>query len=180
MSSENHSALAISRQLDAIIDKKRHSIAPELILLGVLAGLYIGFGAMAATTVGAFGGMPVGLTKVLAASVFCVGLILVIIPGSELFTGNILMAAGLVGRKVSFGQMMRNWLTVYVGNFGGSVLLALAVFASGGPGTVESPSPVGRAAAHPSRPAGALLPLFPEASRYNDRRFVSVYGSPHQ
>jgi len=147
MSQADRSALEIARELDVIVGKKAREPLPGIILFGVLAGIYIGFGAAAATTVSAFEGLPTGLSKFLAGSVFCVGLILVVIPGSELFTGNVLMVAGLVGCKVTLGQLLRNWLAAYAGNFLGSVLLALAVFGSGLLGTVDAPSAVGTAAA---------------------------------
>ena len=144
---DDRAGLEIARALDAIIEKKSRAPLLEMVLLGTLAGIYIGFGAMAATTVIGLGGLPPAATRFLAASVFCVGLVLVIIPGSELFTGNILMAAGLVGRKVPFVRVMRNWGVVYLGNFLGSVLLALAVYGSGLLGAGDRLTPVGQAAA---------------------------------
>lgn len=147
MSNDARSPLEISKVLDAVVEKKSRESVGEMIFLGMLAGIYIGFGAVAATTVSAFGGMPVGLAKLLAASVFCVGLILVVIPGSELFTGNILMATGLVGGKVGFGRVVRNWFFVYLGNFVGSILLALAMSGSGLLGSPEEVTAVGANAA---------------------------------
>jgi formate/nitrite transporter len=147
MSQGDRSALETARELDSIVEKKAREPLAGIVLFGILAGIYIGFGAVAATTVSAFEGLPAGLSKFLAGSVFCVGLILVVIPGSELFTGNVLMVAGLVSRKVSLGQVLRNWLAAYFGNFLGAVLLALAVFGSGLLGTADAPSAVGTAAA---------------------------------
>jgi formate/nitrite transporter len=144
---DDRSGLEVARMLDGLVKKKCRAPVTEMLLLGVLAGIYIGFGAMGATTVTGLGGLPPALSKFLAASVFCVGLILVIIPGSELFTGNILMVASLVNREVSATAILRNWSFVYVGNFLGSVLLALAIFGAGLLGTPEEPSAVGRAAA---------------------------------
>jgi len=131
MSSETRTPLEISRALDAIVARKSAESIPGMILLGMLAGIYIGFGAVAATTLGAYSGLPEGVSKLLSASVFCVGLILVIIPGSELFTGNILMATGLVSGKVRFARVTRNWIFVYFGNFCGALLLVAAVYFSG-------------------------------------------------
>jgi formate/nitrite transporter len=141
---ETHSGRETSRLLDGIIERKSRESVPGMVLLGMLAGVYIGFGAIAATTVSAFGGLPVGITRLLAGSVFCVGLVLVIIPGSELFTGNILMAAGLVSGKVGLARVLRNWLFVYSGNFAGAVLLALVM---AGTGLLDGDSAVGRNAA---------------------------------
>jgi len=79
--------------------------------------------------------------------VFCLGLILVVIPGSELFTGNILMTAGVVSKKVPLANVLWNWVIVYIGNFAGGMLLALAVFGSGLLGTPDKLSQVGEKAA---------------------------------
>ena len=146
MSVNDRAGREIAQELNTIIEKKAGESPISIILFAILAGVYIGFGAVAATTVTAYEGLPVGLAKFLAGTVFSVGLILVIIPGSELFTGNILMTAGLVGRKVSLLRVFRNWLFAYVGNFVGALLLAFAVFGSGLLGTVEEPSEVGLAA----------------------------------
>lgn len=143
---DDHAAPQIAKKLDDLVEKKSQASIAEMLLLGLLAGVYIGFGAMAATTVSAFGDMPIGLTKFLAASVFCVGLILVIIPGSELFTGNVLMVTGLVDRKLTMGKVLRCWFFVYFGNFLGSVLLAWGIFGSGLLGSSEALNAVGKTA----------------------------------
>ncbi|HUX03101.1 MAG: formate/nitrite transporter family protein [Phycisphaerae bacterium] len=147
MNSDDRAGLEIAKELDRIIAKKTGQSPVALVLFGILAGAYIGFGAVAATTVTAFDGLPIAVSKFLAGTVFCVGLVLVIIPGSELFTGNILLAAGIVDRKVGFIRVLRNWGFAYVGNFAGAVLLALLVYGSGLLGTPEHPTPVGAAAA---------------------------------
>jgi len=144
---EARSGVEISHALDGIIARKSQESIPGMVLLGMLAGVYIGFGAIAATTVTSFTGIPSGIAKLLAGVVFCVGLILVLIPGSELFTGNILMAAGLVSRKVRLSHVLRNWLVVYSGNFLGSLVLAMLMYGTGLMGTVDAPSAVGRNAA---------------------------------
>jgi len=134
----------VSRKLDAIILHKSSAPLFELLLLGILAGVYIGFGAVAATTVLAYGDPSDAVTKFLAASAFCVGLVLVVIPGSELFTGNILMTAGIAGRKVGVGRVLRNWVVVYCGNFLGALMLSAIVYASG---LTDPAGPVGQMAA---------------------------------
>jgi len=144
---DDRAAREIAQELNAIIEKKTGESLISILLFGVLAGAYIGFGAAAAATVMAYEGLPVALSKFLAGTVFCVGLILVIIPGSELFTGNILMTAGLIDRSVRPLRVLRNWICAYIGNFVGACLLAFAVFGSGLLGTVEEPSAVGVAAA---------------------------------
>lgn len=104
----------------------------RMTLLSMLAGLYIGFGCLLSTviTTGAGGMLPYGVTRLLGGLIFCLGLILVIIGGAELFTGNMLMVIAWIDRKISFSAMIRNWLLVYLGNFLGAVLLAALVFLS--------------------------------------------------
>ncbi len=104
----------------------------KMILLGILAGIYIGFAAHLATTVATgwdIGGTAAlfGLKKFFIGAVFSVGLMLVMIPGSELFTGNTLMSVALMDGKITFGGMMRNWTIVWVANLIGSVLLAYLI-----------------------------------------------------
>ena len=103
--------------------KANNSIA-KLFVLGILAGVFIGFAAHLATTVATGTWAVFGLKKFFIGAVFSVGLMLVIIPGSELWTGNNLMFIGLLNKDISFGQLLRNWIVVYLGNFVGSVLLA--------------------------------------------------------
>jgi formate/nitrite transporter len=88
---------------------------------------------MFATTVlaGADGVLPFGVSRLLAGLVFCLGLILVVLGGAELFTGNTLMVMAWVAGKVRLTEMLRAWLVVYVGNFIGAAGTALLVFLSG-------------------------------------------------
>lgn len=105
----------------------------RLFVLAVLAGAFIGLGAMFATTVMAdtIGILPYGLKRLLAGCVFCLGLILVIIGGAELFTGNTLMVIAWAARKVTLPEMLRAWGIVYLGNFVGAIGTAALVFLSG-------------------------------------------------
>lgn len=98
-----------------------------VLVLGLLAGAYIGFGAMLSTTAtfDLAGHMGLGFTRFLTGSVFSVGLMLVVIAGAELFTGNNLMITGVLSGQIKFGAMLSRWVLVYVANFVGSVLLAL-------------------------------------------------------
>lgn len=102
------------------------------ILLGILAGMFIGFGAQGSMTVmQTMGSIDVGLMKFFGAFVFPVGLMLVIIAGGELFTGNSLMTLAFMDKKISLRELLSNWILVYFGNFLGSIFLALLVFKSG-------------------------------------------------
>lgn len=117
--------------------KKAHLPFSRMIILGVLAGVYIGFAAHLATTVATgwtFGNQTVlfGLQRFFVGAVFSVGLMLVIIPGSELFTGNNLMTVALCHGKLGFGGILRNWICVYLSNLAGSVLLAWIIASASG------------------------------------------------
>ncbi len=105
----------------------------SLFALAVLAGAFIGLGAMFATTVlaGSAEGMPWGLSRLLAGLVFSLGLILVVVGGAELFTGNNLIVMAWASGQVSTGALARNWIVVYAGNFVGALATAMLVFASG-------------------------------------------------
>ncbi len=116
----------------------------SLIALAILAGAFIALGAMFATTVlaGADGVIPFGVSRLLAGIVFGLGLILVVLGGAELFTGNNLMVMAWAAGKLPLTAMLRAWAIVYVGNFIGAVGTALLVFLSGqylaGRGTVAA------------------------------------------
>lgn len=114
----------------------------KMFMLAVLAGAFISLGAIFATTVSA-GGMPVvdpngtvafnailpfGVTRLLAGVVFCLGLILVVIGGAELFTGNNLIVMAWASGKVKAAALLRNWVIVYVGNFVGSIGTVILMF----------------------------------------------------
>ena len=102
----------------------------RMFALAVLAGAFIAMGAVFATTVSAGSGdMPWGVTRLLAGVVFSLGLILVIVGGAELFTGNNLIVMAWANRKVSTLGLFRNWGIVYLGNFVGAVATAVLVFA---------------------------------------------------
>ncbi len=125
------SPLEISRSISNIGEKKATASIFELFIFGILAGIYIAFGASVATSVLSGGTLDPGVARFLAGSVFSVGLMLVLIPGSELFTGNILMTIGFIYRKYSFVKVLRNLLVVYFGNLLGAVIIAWLVFGSG-------------------------------------------------
>jgi formate/nitrite transporter len=88
---------------------------------------------MFATTVlaGTDGTLPYGISRLLAGSVFCLGLILVIVGGAELFTGNTLIVIALAAGKIRLAEMLRVWIIVYIGNFVGALGTAILVFLSG-------------------------------------------------
>jgi len=105
----------------------------KLILLGILAGVYIGFGANLATTIGndAAKFLGNGVGQLLFGSVFSVGLMLVVIGGAELFTGNnMFMIVGALDGTCSWGALIKNWIVVYLANFVGSLLLVWIISAA--------------------------------------------------
>ena len=100
-----------------------------LFALAVLAGAFVGLGAMfATTTLAASSTLPYGVARLLFGLVFCLGLILVVVAGAELFTGNNLIVMAWANRKISTWALLRNWLIVYLGNFVGSLGTAVLVF----------------------------------------------------
>jgi formate/nitrite transporter len=121
----------ISKTISDIGEKKASETIFELFIFGVLAGMYIAFGGGVAISVLSGGTLDPGFARFLSGSVFSVGLMLVLILGSELFTGNILMTIGLIYRKYSFVKVLRSWLVVYFGNFLGAVIIAWLMFTSG-------------------------------------------------
>jgi len=102
-------------------------------VLGILAGAYIGFGGLLSTTVtfDVASKWGIGFSKVLAGATFSVGLMLVVIAGAELFTGNNLMVSSVIMREITFGTMLKRWGVVYFANFIGSIFLALLFYYSG-------------------------------------------------
>ena len=123
----------IALKAEAIGVQKTRLDFLSLVALAALAGAFIGLGAMFATTVlaGVDGVLPFGVSRLLSGVVFCLGLILVVVGGAELFTGNNLMVMAWAAGKVSPREMLRAWAIVYVGNFIGAVGTAGIVFLSG-------------------------------------------------
>ncbi len=103
-----------------------------MIIMGIFAGAYIGFGAELCTMVltGTAAKAGLGVAKLLGGAVFSVGLMLVVIGGAELFTGNNLMIVGMVSNKITAKEVAVNWFFVYVANFLGSMLLVYIMYKS--------------------------------------------------
>jgi len=110
---------------------KAHLNSFRTFALAVLAGAFIAMGAVFSTTATTGGSaLPFGVTRVLGGLAFSLGLILVVVAGAELFTGNNLIIMAWAGHKVTTMQLLRNWVIVYIGNFLGSVLTAYMMFLS--------------------------------------------------
>lgn len=109
----------------AAAEKRVTQSLPRLLLLGALAGAFIAFAGVAASIGGALGG------KLASATIFPIGLTMVLLAGSELFTGNCLFLMPLLRRNITAGHMLRNWVAVYLGNLLGSVAVAFLVVQCG-------------------------------------------------
>lgn len=101
----------------------------QLAVLGVLAGLYIAFGAMLYTVVVA--GTEAPVMRWVGGLAFSLGLVLVLVAGAELFTGNALMVMGWADGRITTGAVLRNWAVVYAANLAGSLIAVLAISLSG-------------------------------------------------
>lgn len=144
-SPEHHGPTATEARLDALMPAEMAAKAAEvgvrkaalgavpMFVLAILAGAFIALGAAFATTVsaGAAGVLPYGVVRLLAGLAFSLGLILVIVGGAELFTGNNLLAMAWASRRISTAAVVRNWVIVYVGNLVGAVGTAVLVVAAG-------------------------------------------------
>lgn len=102
---------------------KATSPAWRLFVLAVAAGLLIGLGAVTSSTA-AHALDNAGLVRLVSGLIFPLGLMMVILLGTELFTGNSLMVTAAIQRKITWGALARNWAIVFVGNFVGAVALA--------------------------------------------------------
>jgi formate/nitrite transporter len=122
----------IARKAEAVGVKKATMDGIDTFTLAVLAGAFIALGALFYTTVGAGADtLPFGAGRLLMGLVFCLGLILVLLAGAELFTGNNLIVMAMMAGRVPPLLMLRNWAIVYAGNFVGALGTAVLVYASG-------------------------------------------------
>ncbi|MDX2157627.1 MAG: formate/nitrite transporter family protein [Hyphomicrobiaceae bacterium] len=106
--------------------------ATALVVLGVLAGAFIAFGAIFMTVVlTGSADLPFGVARLLGGLVFSLGLVLVIAGGAELFTGDSLMIVACASRRITVGALLRAWALVYVGNILGALGTAVLVLLAG-------------------------------------------------
>ena len=125
---------AIAETFDQVTGvAKATSPLPTVVVLGILAGAYIGFGGMLSSTVtfDAAAQIGTGLSKLFGGAVFSVGLMMVVIAGAELFTGNNLMISSAITGKISYSNMIKRWIVVYLANFVGSLLIMTLFYYSG-------------------------------------------------
>ena len=107
---------------------KANASAITTFVLGVVAGAFIGLGAVLSTTILSGSTPGSGAVRWLAGIGFSLGLILVVVAGAELFTGNNLLVMGLVSRRITVALLLRNWALVYVGNLIGATSIVLMVW----------------------------------------------------
>jgi len=123
----------IAKKAEAVGADKARMPAVRLFALAILAGAFIAFGAIfyAVVQVGAADALPWGVARLLGGLAFSLGLVLVVIGGAELFTGNALMVMALAARRLRFADMVRAWVIVYAGNFVGAAGTAGLLMLSG-------------------------------------------------
>ncbi|MBR6900624.1 MAG: formate/nitrite transporter family protein [Synergistaceae bacterium] len=110
--------------------KKSEISALNQLILGILAGAFIAFGSQAANMI-SHSINNAAIAKFVAGLIFPTGLILVVLAGAELFTGNCLMIIALLEKKITLKKLLRSWFVVYIGNLIGGILTAFLISKSG-------------------------------------------------
>ena len=123
-----HSPLEIAKNYVEVGIHKCNLSVFKMLLLGFFAGMFIGFAGIASTTAASTIAVA-SVAKLVGAMVFPAGMAMVLVAGSELFTGNNLIILAVLSQKASFGKMLKNWLFVYIGNFLGASFVAVMVVA---------------------------------------------------
>jgi formate transporter FocA len=119
----------MAKKAEDIGVRKAELPALKMFLLAILAGAFIALGAIfCTTTLAGSAVLPYGLARLLGGLTFCLGLILVVVSGAELFTGNNLIVMAWASGRVSTAALLRNWGIVYMGNFIGSLATAALMF----------------------------------------------------
>ena len=129
--SDAYAPAEVAQRIESVGVAKARLATLPLLMLGVLAGAFIGLGAMFFTLVKSDPTLSFTTSAVLGGLVFSMGLLLVVVAGAELFTGNNLLAMAWADGKISTTDVLRNWVLVCGANFVGAAGLALLVFASG-------------------------------------------------
>ncbi|MBI4291734.1 MAG: formate/nitrite transporter family protein [Betaproteobacteria bacterium] len=126
-----YSPREIAARVESIgVAKARFPLLSQ-VMLGILAGAFIGLGSLYFTLVTSDATLGFAAARVLGGLVFSLGLLLVIVAGAELFTGNNLLAMAWAEGKLGTADVLRNWVIVCLANFAGAAGLALIVFLSG-------------------------------------------------
>ena len=129
--SDAYSSREIAEKIESVgVTRARMALLPT-IMLGIVAGGFIGLGAMYYVIVASDAGMGFAAQRVLGGVVFSLGLVMVVITGAELFTGNNLLVMAWADRRITTAEVLRNWLVVYLSNAVGAMGLVLIVYWSG-------------------------------------------------
>jgi formate transporter len=129
--SDAYAPAQIAQRIESVGVTKARLPTLQLLMLGVLAGVFIGLGAMLFALVKSDATLGFASSALLGGLVFSLGLLLVVVAGAELFTGNNLLAMAWADGRITSYEVLRNWVLVCAANFVGAAGLALLVFASG-------------------------------------------------
>jgi formate/nitrite transporter len=129
--SDAYAPLEVARRVETVGVAKARMATLPLLMLGVLAGAFIGLGSMLFVIVRSDATLGFAAAQLGGGLVFSLGLLLVVVAGAELFTGNNLLAMAWADGKISSAQVLRNWVLVCAANFVGAAGLATLVFLSG-------------------------------------------------
>ena len=129
--SDAYAPKEIAAKVETVGVAKAHMATLPLVMLGLLAGAFIGLGGLLFIIVKSDASLSFAVSQLLGGFVFCLGLILVVIAGAELFTGNNLLAMAWADGQITTREVLRNWLWVCAANFVGTTGLALLVYLSG-------------------------------------------------
>lgn len=131
-SDESLPAGAAARACEAAGVSKAGRDAVTLVVMGVLAGAFIAFGALFMVIVATeAAALPWGVARLLGGLAFSLGLVLVVVAGAELFTGDALMVVAWASQRITFARLLRAWVLVYLGNVVGALGTAALVLAAG-------------------------------------------------
>jgi formate transporter len=131
--SDAYSPSEVARRVETVGVAKAQMALLPLAMLGVLAGAFVGLGSMLFVIVKADASLGLAASQLVAGLVFSLGLLLVVVAGAELFTGNNLLVMAWADGRITSGQVLRNWVVVCAANFAGAAGLALLVYLSGHP-----------------------------------------------
>ena len=120
----------IAVRIEQISISKSTTDPLRVFALSLLAGAFIALAAVFYTIVIHESNLSLGITRLMGGFVFSLGLILVIVAGAELFTGNNLLVMAFVDHKITLKQLMINWSVVFIGNLIGSLGVVLLIFLS--------------------------------------------------
>ena len=129
--SDAYAPREVARRIESVGVAKARMAALPLCLLGVLAGAFIGLGSLFFVIIKSDPTLGFALSQLLGGLVFSLGLLLVVVAGAELFTGNNLLAMAWADGQIGSAALLRNWALVCAANFVGAAGLALLVYASG-------------------------------------------------